>query len=311
MRLPQAITTALGTALVLTACAAGTAPAPEPSAETEPPVAESEAPAETETAGETDADADGSETAGTPVDPELSEWLLNAQWSFDNGLEDPLLVTLADGHATDEHGRTYEMGLAMASDANGDGLTDLIAAISQLDGNGFQEMWFVWMGTGSSESAPLTQVKYPIAQAARCGNVIHGVTPSETGFQITESLWLQHVDAFNDCATGASGHHIRDVSIVEVDGEFYPMQTDPVPAWGGVCPQPRELSGISAADVTGRAAPARGAPEVIVPGDEVLLFDVPQPPLLTSGGATVTGFLPATDMTADDAPLVTACAFTG
>lgn len=89
------------------------------------------------------------------------------------------------------------------------------------------------------------------------------------------------------------------------------MQTDPVPAWGGVCPQPSELSGTAAADVTGRAAPAPGAPEVITPGEEVVRFDVPQPPLLTSGGAIVTGFLPATDMTAEDAPLVTACAFTG
>ena len=251
----------------------------------------------------------------TPDEPTLTGediqgWIANAEWSFaDRGLEEPFMIAFENGTAGDDLMRTYELGVGVAADANGDGIVDLAVPVAQLDGNAFQELWYVWLGSDADSDAVAEQVIYPIARTTRCGDVVHSVTAREGGFTIDQTLWMPHTDQGRDCASGGTGVQTRDIMITEVDGVAYPMQTAPVEAWGGICPRSEWLDGIPDDTVSARAAPPTSAPEVISPGEQVGLYELPPAPLLTADGAPFFGFQGGDTTGVDDGQVLMHCAF--
>jgi hypothetical protein len=232
---------------------------------------------------------------------DIQVWIANVDWSFaDRGLDEPVTITFEDGKATDDSMRTYEIGVGVESDANGDGVADLAVPVSQLDGNGFQELWYIWLGDDVDADAVAEQVIYPIARTTRCGDVVHSVGAAEGGFTIDQTLWMPHTDQGRDCASGGTGQQTREVTVIDVDGVSYPMQTAPLEAWGGVCPRSDWLDGILDNTVTARAAPPTSAPQVIGPGEQVALYELAEAPLLTQEGARFFGFQGNSDSTTPD-----------
>ena len=228
----------------------------------------------------------------------------DGEWSFaGGGLDEPFAVTLTAGVATDDFGRSYSLGEAIAGDANGDGVVDAVIPISQLDGNAVHQLWYIWLG-GSVGEAP-EQVIYPISRGTRCGDITRSVTAVEAGFQVDIVLRMPYTDDARSCAEGGTGELTRVVSVTEVDGEWFPVQTAPVAAWGGVCPPTQWLDGVEEIGISGRAAPPASAPVVTDPDRSIGLFALGDAPLVTAGGVSFFGFIQG-DV---DAPVKMHCAF--
>ncbi|MDX2377620.1 hypothetical protein M4I32_12495 [Microbacterium sp. LRZ72] len=300
MRRSLAVSAVLLAGLVLGACAAPSAPA-EPSATPET--------------------AEAAPESSAPTGEDIQEWVANAEWSFaPDGLLEPLTLSFAEGMASDDLMRTYEIGDGVESDANDDGIPDLAIPVSQTDGNGYLELWYVWLGrdvAGASDDAALAdQVTYPIARTTRCGDVVHEVTPTDSGFSIDQTLWMPHTDQDRDCSGGGTGDQIRDITVTMIADTAYPIQVAPIEAWGGVCPRSDWLDGIPDNAVDGRAAPPSSAPSVISVGENVALYELPDAPLLTADGARFFGFQPEELMgdsqeEAGATPVRMHCAFAG
>ncbi|MDX2377623.1 hypothetical protein M4I32_12510 [Microbacterium sp. LRZ72] len=300
MRRSFAVGAVLLAGLLLGACAAPSAPAE--------PVATPDA---------TEAASDTSALTGE----DIQEWVANAEWSFaPDGLLEPVTLAFAGGTASDDLMRTYEIGAGVESDANDDGIPDLAIPVSQTDGNGYLELWYIWLGrdvAGASDDAALAdQVIYPIARTTRCGDIVHEVAPTDSGFSIDQTLWMPHTDQDRDCSDGGTGDQIRDITVAMLDDTAYPIQTAPIEAWGGVCPRSDWLDGIPDNAVDGRAAPPASAPAVIGAGENVALYELPEAPLLTTDGARFFGFQPEDLMSdsqeeADETPVRMHCAFAG
>ncbi len=262
-----------------------------------------------------------SDSAATPqpaalTGADIQQWIANAEWSFaDRGLAEPITLVFDDGAAADDLLRTYEIGDGVEGDVDGDGVVDLAVPVSQLDGNGYQELWYIWLGADvdpdGGADVLATQVVYPIARTTRCGDVVNSVEAIENGFRIDQSLWMPHVDDDRDCASGGTGAQVREVTVVDVDGAAFPLQTAPLEAWGGVCPRSDWLDGILDDTVTARAAPHPSSPEVIGAGEMVSLYELPEAPLLTGNGARFFGFQPEDMSTAGEPPATMHCAFAG
>jgi len=243
-RRAAAVHALLAASLLLGACTgSASAPADTPAA-TSPPAA-TPAAAEPEPAGTPGA----AEPTGPPDTAELEPaartgadiqaWTADVEWSFMSPeADEPIRVTFTGGAASDEFMRTYEIGVGVEGDANGDGIVDLAIPVSQLDGNGFLELWYVWLG--GEEAA--RQVEFPIARSARCGDAVHGVADIDGGFRIDETRWLPE-DVDRDCASGGTGAQTRDITIAESDGTPFPLQTAPEEAWGGVATAPEWFVG--------------------------------------------------------------------
>lgn len=300
MRRSLAVSATLTASLLLGACAASSSPAES-----------------AVTAEATEAPPESSALTGEHI----QEWVANTEWSFaPDGLLEPVTLIFENGTASDDAMRTYEIGDGVESDANDDGIPDLAIPVSQADGNGYLELWYVWLGRDAagvdSDAAIADQVIYPIARTTRCGDVVHEVRPTDGGFSIDQTLWMPHTDQDRDCSSGGTGTQIRDITVTTIDGTAYPIQTAPIDAWGGVCPRSDWLDGIPDNAIDGRAAPPSSAPAVISPGENVALYELPAATLVTADGARFFGFqpeelAPATQDEADDIPVRMHCAFAG
>lgn len=303
--LAAALGAALASSLVLGACAAGPTPEENP---VSTPGAASETPATPETP-----------QAATLTGADIQEWIADAEWSFaPSGVGAPFTVAFEAGRASDDVMRTYEIGVGVAGDADADGITDLAVPVSQLDGNGFLELWYIWLGNDADadDGSVARQVVYPIARTSRCGDVVHSVAPEDDGFTIDQTLWLPHTDQGPDCVSGGTGVQTRTVTVIEIDGEPFPIQTAPVEAWGGVCPRSEWLDGIPDDTIVGRIAPPASAPQVIAAGELVNLFEIAAAPLVAGDGARFFGFQPAdlapeSQAEAEATPVTMHCAFAG
>lgn len=255
-----------------------------------------EAPAEVDSvdASADTASPDDDATAADAVTAEsIAAYIADAEWSFAAyGLDSPELIPLAGGTYTDDLARVYEVGDGVEGDANGDGVVDLAVPISQLDGNGFQELWYIWLGVADAEpNGPVaTQLVYPVALSTRCGDAVHSVTAIDTGFSIDETLWLTNVDDNRDCASGGTGTQTREVTVSTLEGASYPVQTAPVDGWGGVCPRSEWIDGLPETEAAGYVAPTVEAPEAFSAGETVWVYELPSAPLVTESGATFFGF---------------------
>ncbi|WP_143556976.1 hypothetical protein [Serinibacter salmoneus] len=158
------------------------------------------------------------------VDPATLEWI----WWQDFAAQEPVDVTAAD-----EFGRTYTIGDPAYSDADGDGLEDMVVSLAQLDGNGYREQWFLWLA--EAEGAP-TQVLPPVTGMARCGDAVESVEPTEGGFLVREFLREPIIDDHLDCAATGTYEVTRRVGAVR-DGDTTLLVdlADPR-GYGGLCP---------------------------------------------------------------------------
>ncbi len=250
----------------------------------------------------------------TVAPPELTvddiiAWAGEAEWSFaPDGLGEPFTVQLRGGTATDDLSRTYELGTAVEADVDGDGVVDAAISLTQLDGNAVHELWYVWRGLGIDSDPVAEQVIYPIARTTRCGDVTSAVSPVEAGLQVDVTLRMPHTDDARSCADGGTGTLTRVIHLEEIDGTYYPVQTEPVAAWGGVCPPSQWLDGIEDIGIAGRAAPPASAPVVTDPDRSIGLYELPEAPLLTAEGARFFGFV---QDYASEAAVKMHCAFAG
>lgn len=283
------------TAIILTGCTQ-TQASPEPES-TMPPTAPEPAP----------------ELTGDMI----AEWVRDQPWLFSpGGIGEPITITLTGGEAHDALGRTYEIGDPVEGDANGDGVADIAIALTEFDGNGVQEIWYVWLGIPNAAEGEVlaTQMLYPIARMSRCGDVVHEVSAIEDGFSVQETL--RHPLDPGDCATGGTWHQTRELTVEEFGGNAFPILTSPIDAWGGVCPVPGLdwLDGEGMSGIVVRSAPHPDAPIIASEDDTWGVFGLGEAPLMTATGASFFGYMPPSyfEHTSDDIeriPVRVHCAF--
>lgn len=223
---------------------------------------------------------------------DIAAWAADAEWSYaPDGLDTPHTVGLSGGVGTDDLGRPYSLGEAVAADLDGDGVIDAAIPITMVDGNAVHELWYIWRGVGVDSEPVAEQVIYPISRTTRCGDVTRAVTAVDGGLQLDVVLWMPHTDAARSCAEGGSGVLTRVIELSEIDGQFYPVQTAPVTAWGGVCPPTEWLDGSPETGLATRVAPPASAPAATDPTRDVAVFGLREAPLLTAGGGSFFGFI--------------------
>jgi hypothetical protein len=194
----------------------------------------------------------------------------NLTWNFMPGGNHPesMQIEMVDGKATDES-IEYTVGEVVLSELNGDDRIDAAVQLTMLDGNGFNEQWYLWIATDDGPD----QVRLPVANMARCGTAIHSVTAAdEGGVVIHESRRYFSEEMTLSCADVGTDERTRTVSVLDIHDaeEWWPVQTAPVGGFGGLCP----ISADNHADpYTGQmyAGPDTRFPEV-TEGNSVGIF---------------------------------------
>ncbi|WP_394553316.1 hypothetical protein ACDF64_02935 [Agromyces sp. MMS24-JH15] len=237
--------------------------------------------------------------ASSPAEPELPSvvaWASGAEWSWsDDGLAAPVAVTFTKGRSTDAAGGVTEVVDAVLGDANADGVEDAAIRARRTAEAGVTELWYVWLGIpgASPGTAMAEQVVYPIARTIACGDLTDSVTAISGGFRIIQTLRLPYTDDGLRCSAPGSGRQVRDVAIERFEDAWYPVQTAPVPAWGGICPRTTWHDGLADIGLTLRAAAPASAPAVTDPLAPLVTYELPDAPLLAASGARFFGFAQA------------------
>lgn len=157
-------------------------------------------------------------------------------WSFGpvGYADEPVEVALAGGTAeltfNDWEG-VVEMGKPTYLDLDNDDDDDVIAPLSFLAGNQWVLTdWYAWL----NRDGVLEQLVYPIESAGDCADGDATFTQNENGAVVIEQNRMA-MDAA--CAEGAAVATTRTIEIAYDDsGDPWPLQTEPVLAWGGDCP---------------------------------------------------------------------------
>jgi hypothetical protein len=151
------------------------------------------------------------------------------------GFSEPAVIAFEGGTGSDELG-SYTMKDPVYADANDDGNEDALVAIERLDGTAWESLWYVFLSDGEGGAA---QVAVPVARASSCGDMIEstGAAPGG-GFAVEVVARVPLVDDGLPCSDQGSG---RESRVIMIDGEAgdplaLPIQTAPLPAWGGICP---------------------------------------------------------------------------
>lgn len=212
------------------------------------------APRQTDSAQEQEQEPEQSE----PIGLEETDFG-NLTWTFRPGGNTPETVQfdLVDG-AFDDGMVRYELGEIVSAELTGDDRMDAAVQITRLDGNAIDEQWYLWI---AGDDGPV-QLTLPVARMSRCGTATHSVTAVESGgVQIHESRRNIGEEALA-CADIGSDERTRIVHAVEAGsiGEWWPVQTDPVSGFGGLCPTAADYETVSYDGVL------RPAPDVSVDG---------------------------------------------
>lgn len=183
--------------------------------------------------GSEETDATESAEEATPVGLENTDFG-NLAWTFRSGgsVPETLQVELVDGKASDGM-VSYELGDVVLAELTGDDRMDAAAQITRLDGNAIDEQWYLWVAT---DDGPV-QSTLPVARMARCGTVTHSVTAVEGGVEIHETR-RSVADQSLPCSDSGTDERTRTVAAIEARnaGEWWPVQTAPFNAFGGLCP---------------------------------------------------------------------------
>lgn len=239
-----------------------------------------------------DAEDTDAQRGQAPTPAEITEFVANTEWSFSrSGIEVPFSVTLVDGRGQDEAGRTYTLGEPVASDANADGIPDIAIPIAEVDGNGFHELWYIWLGADDASAAIAEQVSYPIGVTNRCGHTVNAVTPASSGFTVDETLKSLSDQRQLDCSTPGTWHQIREISVTDADDAWYPIQVAPSVAWGGICPPPLwEDTDIVESGWELLAVPAASAPKSTNADEEIAIYAVAETHRFEAEGFSIAGY---------------------
>ncbi|RMX22445.1 hypothetical protein DYI20_09595 [Auritidibacter ignavus] len=140
-----------------------------------------------------------------------------------------------DGEGTQHVTPVFELGDVIHQDLTGNGIVDAAVEIKRYEGNAYDIRWSMWIAT---EDGP-EQSPVPFARSAHCGDVVADVTPVDGGLEVHEFLRYPSDEA--PCSDPGSGEQTRVVRAEYVEGlhEWWPVRTDPYPAFGGVCHAPR------------------------------------------------------------------------
>ncbi|MEO6529355.1 MAG: hypothetical protein ABI563_12345 [Specibacter sp.] len=238
----------------------------------------------------------GQETsaASTPEPPAVVDIraveLGTMEWSYSpRGLDQPVTVKLVDGAASAGTGAglvSYTLEEVAYGDVDGDGDEDAVARINRSNDMAFEGLWYVWRADG----ADVVQLKYPIAQTGRCGTYVESVVISDGAVALTEYLRIPGLDDKIPCSDPGTGLQKRTVTVHAEGPDAWPVQTAPVPAWGGLCPGPRwPDSAPGLVDLW--TAPSRGAAVATSKApDGGAFFELKDAPLTQREGWSLIGF---------------------
>lgn len=198
--------------------------------------------------------------------PSIGEHAAEATWQFaPRGLNAPLEVTLEDGEAADtyvayrhrpdlgeemnpdvrseEHDAAYTIGEPLEGDLTGDGVTDAVIPLTAEFGEDSETLWYLWLGAEDpQEGEPVAeQHPYPVAAAQECGNDVADLRIEDGVIHLEVSNVVSYHSDWQCDGPFASGphdhdHQSRTVELEDIDGDPVLVQTEPVRAWGGVCP---------------------------------------------------------------------------
>lgn len=154
-------------------------------------------------------------------------------WVFaPGGYGAPVTLDFHDGAAAKD-GIAYEMKEPVYADATGDGLEDALVPIESADGNGWQSLWYVFV----ARDGVAVQVTAPVARASRCGDEVRRVAADAAGFVIEQTLRMSPWDDAIPCSDPGTGVQRRVVAVhTDAAGLMWPIQREPLVAWGGLCP---------------------------------------------------------------------------
>lgn len=163
----------------------------------------------------------------------------NLDWVFRPGGNAPEThpIELVDGQAVDG-AVSYQLGEVILAELTGDDHIDAAVQITRLDGNAIDEQWYLWVST---EDGPM-QVTLPVARMAQCGTATHSVAAVEGGIEIHESR-RSIADQNLPCSEPGGDERTRTVSAIQARNtdEWWPVQTEPFYAFGGLCPSTTHL----------------------------------------------------------------------
>ncbi|AIY00803.1 hypothetical protein ART_1204 [Arthrobacter sp. PAMC 25486] len=212
------------------------------------------------------------------------EWL----YSF-NGIDLPVSVQLIDGAAAEGSGAeltSYALDEVVYGDVDGDGDEDAVARINRSNDMAFEGLWYVWLAEGPD----VVQLKYPIAQTGRCATYVESVVIGDGVVELTEYLRIPGLDDMIPCSDPGTGLQKRSVTVHAEGPDAWPVQTAPVPAWGGLCPGPR-WPDTAPGLVDLWAAPSAGAPVAATAApDGGAVFELLDAPLMQHDGWALLGF---------------------
>ncbi len=218
------------------------------------------------------------------VDLGAAEWLYSA-----GGFDLPVAVKLAGGTATAEVDGlpvTYTLGEVSYGDVDADGDDDAVARIDRAQDMGFEGLWYVWLAEGETA----VQLKYPIARTSRCGTYVESVVVGAGAVELTEYHRIPGLDDAIPCSDPGTGLKQRTIAVHAEAGEAWPVQTAPLPAWGGLCSGPKWPDSAPGL-VSLLAAPADNAPVVAAPSpDGGAIFEQKDAPLTQRNGWALVGF---------------------
>ncbi|QYJ02752.1 hypothetical protein KUV85_10415 [Nocardioides panacisoli] len=133
---------------------------------------------------------------------------------------------------TDDVGRVFAVGDTAYADVNDDGHDDALVGLEITDGNGYEQIFYIWTWDAAKEKA--VQVENPIAREFRCGDAVEKVAGGDGAFTITERLRFQGQD-LPDCAATPPIKVQRSVRLED----NWPVLTTGQGGHGGICPQPQ------------------------------------------------------------------------
>ncbi|MGC5629667.1 hypothetical protein ACPYO6_15640 [Georgenia sp. Z1344] len=159
--------------------------------------------------------------------------------------------------------RQFTVSDAVAyADVDGDGHEDAAASLQVLDGNAYEETWYVWRWDPESQAA--VQVESPIARQSGCGDDVLSVTGEGEVFVVVEEL--RPAGSAAPCVDGGTIPVTRQVTLE--DG--WPVLAGGMSGEGGICPQV-EYAGDEmwpAGDVEIHAAPTDGSAPIGEPAPD-------------------------------------------